>query len=103
MELLTNEIEVKDVVPLNNRLKYMKRTGILSYDYQHLKIFKVKNSDNQVTAFVMWTEQNTELKLTKKRTRKKQESKPENKPESKQENKEESKPENNPNNQQHAH
>jgi hypothetical protein len=73
------EIDVNDVVPLNNRLKYMKRTGILSYDYQHLRIFKLKNSDNSVTAFIKWTEQIDEPKLTKKRTRKKQENTPENK------------------------
>ena len=57
------EIDVKDVVPLRNRLKYMKRMGCLSYDYQHLKIFKLKTGDNQVTAFVRWTEQIVEPKV----------------------------------------
>jgi hypothetical protein len=62
------EIELKDVVPLRNRLKYMKKMGCLSYDYQHLKIFKLKTGDNQVSAFVRWTEQVVEPKVTKKIT-----------------------------------
>jgi hypothetical protein len=65
------EIDVADVAPIQSRIKYLRKTGCLSYDFQHLKIIKVKNGDNQETAFIRWTEQVEEQKETKKRTKRK--------------------------------
>jgi hypothetical protein len=61
------EIDIADVFPLRNKLNQLKNSGALTYEYQHLKISKIKANDNKVAAYVRWTEQISEPKPRKKR------------------------------------
>jgi hypothetical protein len=70
------EIDIQDVDTLSARLRYLKRTNNISYDYKHLKIFKTKTKDGQIIGFARWTEQVDEPKVHRKVTKKEKNVKP---------------------------